>query len=172
MAWNTETILIVFVAFTGLAVLMQACVLLGIFFSLRKAASSVLEVTEDLKETVIPMVHSTRQLVERISPEVITVTGALAELTNTVRKETAGVHISASEVISRVTRQVQRMDAMLTVILDRLEKAGGTLESTVAGPVRQANGILAAIKATIEAYRSYPTRPKSSGFVAGDDPGI
>jgi hypothetical protein len=70
MAQNTETILIIFVAFTGIAVLLQACVLFAIFISLRKTAKSVLEATEDFKVTVLPMVHSTRDLVERITPQV------------------------------------------------------------------------------------------------------
>jgi hypothetical protein len=45
---------------------------------------------------------------------------------------------------------------MLTVGLDRIERAGSALETTVATPVRQMNGVLAAIRATIDAYRSYP----------------
>ena len=57
MTWNTETILTVFVAFTGIAILLQACVLIAIYFSLRKTAQSALETSEDFNTTVLPVVH-------------------------------------------------------------------------------------------------------------------
>ena len=51
---------------------------------------------------------------------------------------------------------------MLTVGLDAVERTAGALETSVAAPVRQANGIVAAIKATIDTYRSWPrSRPAS-----------
>jgi uncharacterized protein YoxC len=154
MESNTQTILIVFVAFTGAAVLLQACVLFAIFMSLRKTAKAVLDATEDMKATVVPMVHSTQDLLERLTPQIITVTTGLAELTETFRKETAGVSFSVSEIMGRVSRQTQRLDSMLTVGLNSVERASQVLESAVATPVRQANGILAAFKAVIETYRS------------------
>jgi hypothetical protein len=161
MTWNQETILTVFVALTGLAVLMQACVLLGIFISLRKTAKLVTDTTNEIKDSVLPMVQHTRELVERITPEVVTVTGGLAELTNTLRKETAGVHFSLSDAVARVQHQAQRLDGMLTAMLDRLDRLGCAIEASVAAPVRQANGIVAALKATIDTYRSFPSRPAS-----------
>lgn len=156
MTFNTETLLIIFVGLTGFAVLMQACVLLGILISVRKSANLMMDATDELKSRVLPMVQSTQALVDRISPEVVTVTGGLADLTNTLRKETADIHISPAEVINGVKRQVARIDSMLTVGLDRVERAGNALETTVAAPVRQVNGVLAAIRATIDTYRSFP----------------
>jgi hypothetical protein len=163
MESNTQTILIVFVAFTGAAVLLQACVLFAIFISLRKTAKAVLDATEDMKATVVPMVHSTRDLLERLTPQIITVTTGLSELTETFRKETAGVSFSVSEIMGRVSRQTQRLDSMLTTGLNSVERAGEVLESAVAMPVRQVNGILAAFKAMIETYRS-PVPPRKPPY--------
>jgi hypothetical protein len=160
MTLNTETILIVFVALTGVAVLLQACILVAIYISLRKTAKSVLEVTEDLKATVVPMVHSTRELVERITPQVITVSAGLAELTETLKRESAGVTFSATDILQRVSKQMQRLDAMLTSALNALERATVVVETAVSAPVRQVNGVLAAIRAVVDTYRSEtPRRP-------------
>jgi hypothetical protein len=172
MTSNTETILIVFVALTGVAVLLQACVLFAIFISLRKTAQSVLEATGDFKATVLPMVHSTRELVERITPQIITISAGLAELTETLKKESKGVSFSASEIMERVNRQTQRLDAMLTTGLNAVERAGDVVESTVAKPVRQVNGILAAIRAVIETYRSDVPRRKSNPSNVDNGSGI
>jgi hypothetical protein len=161
MALNTETLLIIFVAFTGASVLLQACVLLAIYLSLRKTAKSAMEASQDFKTTVLPMVHSTKDLVDRITPQVILISEGLAELTKTVKKETNGVSLSASEIMERVNRQTQRLDGMLTNGLDAVERAGEVVETAVAGPIRQVNGIMAAIKAMIETYRADapPRRP-------------
>ena len=160
MTLNTETILIVFVALTGIAVLLQACILMAIFISLRKTAKSVLEVTEDLKATVVPMIHSTRELVERIAPQMITVSVGLAALTETFKRESAGVTFSASDILQRVSKQMQRLDAMLTASLNAVERATVVVESAVSAPVRQVNGVLAAIRAVVDTYRSdTPRRP-------------
>lgn len=160
MALNTETLLIIFVAFTGVSVLLQACVLLAIYISLRKTAKSAMEASEDFKTTVLPMVHSTRQLIDRITPQVMIISAGLAELTETLKKESKGVSFSASEIMERVNRQSKRLDGMLTNGLDAVERAGTVVETAVAGPVRQANGIMAAIKAMIESYRSDTPRRK------------
>lgn len=167
MSPNTETLLTIFVGLTGFAVLLQACVLLGILISVRKSAKLLTDATDELKSRVLPMVQATQNLVERIGPEVVTVTGGLADLTNTMRKETADIHISPAEVINGVKRQVKRIDSMLTVGLDRIERAGNALETTVATPVRQVNGVLAAIKATIDTYRSFPTSNGSARATQG-----
>jgi hypothetical protein len=170
MAQNTETLLIIFVAFTGASVLLQACVLLAIYLSLRKTAKSAMEASQDFKTTVLPMVHSTKDLIDRITPQVILITEGLAELTKTLKKETNGVSVSASEIMERVNRQTQRLDGMLTNGLDAVERAGEVVETAVAGPIRQVNGIMAAIKAMIETYRSDAARSKATYPNAGSTP--
>ena len=154
---TNSTWLIVFVGLTCAAVVLQAGVLLGIFLSLRKTAQAVTEVTSDVKATVIPLVHSTRELLERISPQILTVSAGLADLTDLVHKETKGTKVSVAEITERINRQVQRIDGMLTVALDTVEKTAGVIEHSVAAPVRQVNGVVAAFKAIVDTYRSTPS---------------
>jgi len=155
---DNHTLLIIFVALTGVSVLLQAIVLIGILSTVSKAARVVTESTQDLKATILPIVHSTRDLVERLSPEVTVVTAGLAELTQVVRRETKDVHFSVSEIIGRVNTQTARLDAMLTATLDVLEKTGTQLEKSIAAPVRQVNGVFAAVRAVIDTYRT--TQPR------------
>jgi hypothetical protein len=153
MAPNTDTILIAFVAIVGVLTLLQALVLIGILFSLRKAAKATMAATEDLKATILPTIHSTRQLIDRISPQIVSISAGVAELTEMVKKESRGVSVSASEILERVNRQTQRLDGMLTNGLNAVEKAGAVVESAVAAPIRQVNGVVAAMKAIVETYR-------------------
>jgi len=155
---DNHTLLIIFVALTGVSVLLQAIVLIGILSAISKAARVVTDSTQDLKATILPVVHSTRELVERMSPQVMVVTAGLAELTQVVRRETKDVNISVSEIIGRVNTQTARLDAMLTATLDVLERTGTQLENSIAAPVRQVNGVFAAVRAVIDTYRT--TQPR------------
>jgi hypothetical protein len=161
---DNHTLLMIFVALTGISVLIQAIVLIGILSAITKAARVVTENTNDLKATILPIVHSTKDLVERISPQVVVVTSGLAELTDVIRRETKDVHISAAEIMGRVNRQTERLDAMLTSALDVMEKTGVVLENAVATPVRQVNGVFAAVRAVIDTYRT--TNPRSEAYRA------
>lgn len=154
-----STWLIVFVGLTCAAVLLQAGVLLGIFLSVRKTAEAVNVITKEMKTTVIPLVDSTRELLERVSPQIQTVTQGLADLTEAVHNETKGARVSIAAITDRVNTQAKRLDHMLTVALDTVEKAAGAIEHSVAAPVRQVNGVVAALKAVVGTYRS--TRPAS-----------
>jgi hypothetical protein len=139
MQWNNETLLIVFVAFTGFAVFMQACVLLGILISLRRAAKSALVVTEDLRATVVPLIQSTRELIERATPQFLTATSNLLELT---------------DILDRVHRQTVRLDGMLASGLDSVQHAAEVVESAVLRPVRIVNRVVRTANAMLDAYRS------------------
>lgn len=159
---DTNTLLIIFVGLTGVAVIMQACVLFAIFVSLKRTAESVKQATDDLKATVLPMAHSTRELIERITPQVIAISSGLAELTELVHKESKGVRVSVSEITERVSRQTARLDGMLTHGLNAVERTGSLIESTLAKPIRQANGIAAAAKAVVDTYIHFKPKPRLS----------
>jgi len=158
MELNTQTILVVFVAITGLAVLLQACVLIGILISLQKTAKAVLEATEDVRTTIIPMAESSRRLLERLSPQVISITDNMVEVTQSMREQTAEVRETTAVLLDKLQRQSIRLDGMLSTGLDAVERAGNVVESTIAAPVRQVNGIMNAIRAAMDVFRYGPPR--------------
>ena len=91
---------------------------------------------------------------ERLGPQLVTVSTDLADITQALRKETAATRISVSEIVERVNQQTKRLDGMLTHGLNSVEKASGVLELAVSKPVRHANGVFNAVKAVIETYRT------------------
>lgn len=162
MQWNSQTLLLAFVAFTGVAVLMQALVLLGIFISLTKAAKAALEVTEDMRATVVPLVQSTRELIERVTPQLLAASQNMLDLTEGIRAETSAIRENASDILERVHRQTVRLDRILSAGFDSVERASTAIESAVLRPVRQANTILNAARAMVNAYRAPRSRSANS----------
>ncbi len=154
MHWNTETLLIAFVAFTGFAVFMQACVLLGILLSLTRAARSALEVTEDFRATVVPLIQSTRDLIERATPQLLAASANMLELTEGIRTETAELRSNLADILNRVHRQTVRLDTMLASGLDSVQNAAQAVETAVLRPARIANRIVRTANAMLDAYRT------------------
>jgi ABC-type transporter Mla subunit MlaD len=145
-----NTLLMVFVGITGLAVLMQAFVMLAIFITSRKTAKAVEAALEDLRDTLVPiapLVRNARNTLDRISPQVEVAVNNLVAITEDLRVQSSDVHTSATEMIVRLKQQANRVDTMLSGVLDSVESTAGFLRNAVSLPARQLGGILAALKA-------------------------
>jgi hypothetical protein len=171
---DNQTILLAFAVVTGLAVLLQAFMLLAIFISMRKAASSIRGEVANLRASLMPVIYDTQELLAisretlvnaqefvanaqgfltRVSPKVEAAAGDLAEITKGLRAQTAQMQSSVVEILEQVRKQSYRVDHMITSLLDSVDRAGGFVNNVVSRPMRQISGILAVAKAVIESLR-------------------
>jgi len=155
---NNETILLAFVALTSVALLIQAIVMLAIFLSMRKAARSVIDELEQLRSSVMPIIYNTRDLMTRLTPRVESAINDLADMSAILRDQSVRVEATATEILERVRHQSGRIDAMLSGVLDAVDRAGGFVAEAVSKPVKQISALLASVKAMIETLRA-PTPP-------------
>lgn len=151
---DNQTIQLIFIAITALAVLMQAVILLAIFVSVRKTAKSVTEQVEELRNSVMPIIDTTRDLMNRVAPKVEATAADLAEIAHGLRAQTAQMEFAANEIVDRVRRQTGRLDKMFTGGLDGVDRAGAFVADAVSKPVRQISGLLASLKAIVESLRN------------------
>ena len=86
-ALNNETLMLAFVALTGIALSAQAVILLAIFLSVRKAAKGVKEDIDDLRASILPVVDSTRTVIARLAPKVEAATNDISEMVRTLREK-------------------------------------------------------------------------------------
>ena len=164
---SLATLLIVFVALTAVALLVQAIILVAAFFASKKAIESLRGEFEELRTAALPVLNISRQFFERIGPDIgpvtsdmiktaanlKTISGDVAELTAKLRVEAEDVRSSAHEAVGRLKYQVARVDVMITNLLDAADQVTGFLQSAVSVPVRQFAGVLAAVKAIVETLR-------------------
>lgn len=168
---DNQTILLAIVAVTALALLLQAIVLLAIFITIRKAARSLREDVEELRSATMPIIYDTRDLLTRVTPHVETTVADVAAVAHGLREQTAVVETTARHIIERVRQQSSRVDAMLTSVLDAVDRAGGFLSDAVSKPARQLSGLLASVKAVIESLRASDAEPPPPDF-PGDEENI
>lgn len=151
---NNETLLMIFVAITGVAVLLQAAILLGIFLAVRKSLTSINEKVEELRVAALPALSDAKDLMGRVGPKLDSVATDMAALAHGLRAQSVALEVSATEILERVRRQTSRIDAMITGVLDSIDRAGGFVSHAVSVPVRQMSALAAAAKAIFGTLRT------------------
>jgi methyl-accepting chemotaxis protein len=171
---HIDTILIVMVAIYGLSVLLNVCVLLGLWIGANKAAKAAKVYAEELHAKLDPVLHSTHELVgitkdliNKLEPKLEAAAGDLADITRAAREETARIKESTSEITDRIRRQAERVESMANDALNSVDRVGHFINNTVSAPVKQVTGVVAAARAILETLRkpSPPRRPRPE-----DDP--
>ncbi len=152
--WNHDTILLLFVAVTGLAVLLQAVLLFAIFMSVRKTSQVVRQGADDLRSSVLPVIYSSRELFTRVAPKIDAAAADLAELVEGLRVQATHLEAAATEITDRVGRQANRVDGMVTSVLNTVDRAGNFVQDAVSVPMRQISGLIAAARAIVESLRT------------------
>jgi len=139
-----------FVALTGIAVLLQAGVLLAMYLAMRKSSQNLEELAADVKTKVMPTIVQAQEMISELRPKVKTIVENLAETTTTLRSEVKRVDATVNDVIDRARLQVIRGDELLSRTLDRVEQTSDIVHKTVVSPVRQISGLVQGITVGLE----------------------
>jgi hypothetical protein len=156
-----ETIELACIAIAALALVTQTIILLGLALGASKSIKAIKEQLEEMRATVMPVVHNARDIVERLSPKVEQTVTDLSVVAAVLRKQTAEMQEVVGDVLARVRKETGRIDMMFSETLDAVDKASAFVTQAVAKPIRQISGILASAKAVIESLSTHePVYPK------------
>ncbi len=171
---HLDTILIVMVAVYGVSVLLHISVLAGLWLGVNKGLKQAKQYAEEIEVKVLPVLASTREVLEqtralvtRLEPKLDAAATDLSNITRMAREETARISASADEITQRFRRQADRVAQMTENAVDGVEKASNLINSAVAGPVRQASGVIAAARAIISTLRQrqpHPSHPADEDY--------
>ena len=164
---NLEVLFIIFIVITGVAVSIQAGILLAMFLVVRKAIkmgtdhadefkqklTPVLEVSHKFLTTGHDLIDSTRSLVARIDPRVESTVKEIERMTQELHSQVTRLQQSVDDVAQKARHQVDRVDGITTSFLNSVDRAGKFVNQAVDVPVRHASGIVAAAKAIVETLR-------------------
>jgi len=140
----------VFVALTGFAVLLQACVLLAMYLAMRKSTQHLEELAADMKTKLMPTVAQAHELMTTLRPKVETIVENVSETTTILREEVKRVDAAVNDAVDRARLQVIRADELLSRTLDRVEQTSDIVHKTVVSPVKQISGLLQGITVGLE----------------------
>ncbi|MGD0908414.1 MAG: hypothetical protein ABSA96_12590 [Candidatus Acidiferrales bacterium] len=143
-----------FVLVVGIAVVVQAVVLIALFVQLRKTAARVEQAVADLNTRINPILSRVQILVEDISPRIASIVSDASELTTLARGQAQRVDRILSEALERLRLQLIHVDQILTGAMETVEEAGSRLRQTVWGPVVKATAVIRGIQTGLEFFRS------------------
>jgi len=106
--------------------------------------------------------------VERLTPKIDKTSDDLTALAHSLRIQTDELQTAANEIISRVRVQASRLDALMSDLLDGVDRASSFMADAVAKPMRQVSAVIASVKAAVESLRSAEPGPRSH---PGNSPG-
>jgi uncharacterized protein YoxC len=166
---NHDSLLVVFIAITGAAVLLQAIILFAFYLTVRKTTEALQAQVEDMRSSVLPVLKDSQQFLARVGPKIESVAGDLEKLTYVLHVQSVELHSTVAEILERVRRQTSRVDGMLTNVLDGVDRAGGFVVEAVNLPIRQLSALTAAAKAIVGALRTKSAEPRQTHSPADKD---
>lgn len=144
--------LTVFIALTGIAVLLQAGVLLAMYIAMRKSSERMEALAGEVKTKVLPTVEEAQKMLTILRPKIEVIVDNLEGATTTVRSELQRVDATVNDVVDRARLQIIRADELLSRTLDRVEHTSEVVQRTVVSPVRQLSGLMHGITVGLEFF--------------------
>jgi len=139
-----------FILLTGIAVLLQAGVLLAMYLAMRKSGERMEALATEIKVKVLPAVEQGQEVLNELRPKLQVIADNLEETTTTLRSQVKRVDATVNDAVDRARLQVIRADELLTRTLDRVEQTSDMVHKTVISPVRQLSGIMQGITVALE----------------------
>jgi methyl-accepting chemotaxis protein len=151
---STQTLLLVFLAIAAISILMQAGFTIAIFIGARKTQKKVTTLADDVRLHALPVIMSSRELIQDLTPKLKSITENLTVTTATLRNKAEQIGVVVGDVTERAHMQASRVDNIVKGTLDQLTLAVQAIEHGIAVPVRQVNGIINGLRAGVDVMRS------------------
>ena len=163
---NTR-LLMIFVGMVAVAMVAQAIALIVMAVGAAKARKKGLEIAQELRDKVMPVITGTHEMIRDSAPKVKVITENLVETSHVVRAKARDFDVTASELNLRTRAQVARMDGMVTAVLNTTSEVSDTLQRAIKVPVREFAGLMNGVKAGLDVLVG---RVKGFGSSSGRGP--
>jgi len=165
-----DNLLRFFIAATTFAVVVQAGILVGLYLAVRKSTAKMEALATEVTTKTLPTVETVQSLLVELRPKIETISVNAAESSNLVRNQLARIDATLTDALDRTRLQVIRADELLNRTMDRVEETSDAVHKTVISPLRQVNGLMAAISTGVEVFLGQRRRhPKNGGGVPQDE---
>ena len=142
----------VFIIFTAIAVIVQACILVALFLALRKTAVKVEALASEVSTKAVPTLTTAHEMLVEIRPRVQDIVANVEHSARLARTQVERIDATVSDVVDRTRLQVIRADELVNRTLDRVEETTDVVQRTVISPIRQLAGVLQGVSAGLEFF--------------------
>jgi hypothetical protein len=164
-----DTLLRIFIAVTTFAVVVQAGILVGLYLAVRKSTAKVEAIADELKTKALPTIDNVQSFLFEARPKIDAITTNVSESTMLVRNQLGRIDATLTDALDRTRLQVIRADELLSRTMDRVEETSDVVHKTVMSPLRQMNGLMAAISTGVEVFLGQKRRHPKNGMGVPQD---
>jgi hypothetical protein len=165
-----DTLLKIFIAVTTIAVAVQAGILVALYVAVRKSSERMEALATEVKSKILPTVETAQNLMVELRPRIDVISTNLAESSDLVRNQLGRLDATVTDAIDRARLQVIRADELLNRTMDKVEETSEVVHKTVISPLRQVNGLMAAISTGVDVFLGQKRRhPRNGAGVPQDE---
>jgi phage terminase large subunit-like protein len=161
--------LTILIAVTSAAVVLQACVLLGMYLAMRKTSAKIEALADEVRTKVLPTAEIAYSMLVDLRPQVESVIADVSESTAMVRTQLGRLDATVNDVVDRARLQVIRADDMLSRTLDRVEQTTDMVHSSVVSPIRHVAGMIQGLTVALEYLAGARRRRRNGAAVPQDE---
>jgi hypothetical protein len=149
-----ETWVAVFVIVAAVAIVLQAGLLMAMFFQTRRTMDGLERFTSDLESRLGPILSRVQVLLEDTQPKISEMVADAAHVVYLARAQAQKVDRVFTEASDRLRGQVVRADRILTGALEAVEDAGSKFSHGVWRPVQKVSALVQGIRVGLDLLRS------------------
>jgi hypothetical protein len=147
---GNSRLLMFFVGMVAIAMVGQAVALIVMAVGAGKARKRGLEIAEDLRVKVLPIITGTHELIRDNSPKVKVIAENFVEASHIIRSKAQEFDVTASDLNSKTRAQAARVDGMVTSVLNTTAEITDSIQRGIKIPVREVTGMVNGLKAGLD----------------------
>ena len=151
-----------FIVVAALTLIVQAGILVLLFFQLRKTTESVNKMVGDLHSRVGPILTRTQIMLDETQPKISALVEDASHIVYLTRTQAQKFDRIATEASDRLRGQLVHIDRILTGTLEAVEDAGAQVRRSFWGPVHKASALVQGIKIGLDVLRSRRSVPPAA----------
>ena len=155
-----------FIVVAALTLVVQAGILVLLFYQLRKTSESVNKMVGDLHSRMGPILTRTQIMLDETQPKISALVEDASHIVYLTRTQAQKFDRIATEASDRLRGQLVHVDRILTGTLEAVEDAGSQVRRSFWGPVHKASALVQGIKIGLDVLRSRRSSPSPASDAA------
>ena len=165
-----DTLLRIFIAVTTFAVVLQALILVFLYLAVRKSTAKMEALATEVRSKALPTMETVQNMLVELRPKIDVMSTNFSESSTLVRNQLGRIDATLTDALDRTRLQVIRADELLNRTMDKVEETSEVVHKTVLSPLRQVDGLMAAISTGVEVFLGQKRRqPRNGGGVPQDE---
>jgi hypothetical protein len=166
-----DKIVAIFVIVAAVAIVIQMAILIAMFVAMKQAAARMEALAGRVEEQAVPMLATSRAILDDAQPKIAEITANLAESSATIRAQVSQVAEVTGDLVERAHIHAVRLDEFVGLTMDKIETTTEVLQHKVLGPVRRVRAIMQAVNAGLGFLRANRSRKKhaAGGAIQEED---